>query len=269
ERDQRMREIAHSHPRVHAWLERLVEASEHPTSSLQIMFRRAGDAALSDMRLRDNALPPGTRIGDWRLADPVGAGGMGLVYRAERADGTFEMSAAIKFIRSPDDALMSERLTLETQLLARLDHPNIARILDGGTLPDGQNYLVMEWIEGEDLTECREKAGALRNRCLGLFEEIAEAVSHAHQRQVVHGDIKPANIRIARDGRPRLLDFGVARLTSGDLHGSDRTEALTPAFSAPEQLAGGTSSTRSDIYALGALLRWMLTGNPGGGGGGG
>lgn len=263
ERIERMREIARRQPRVHAWLERLVAASEQPTSFLQTMFRRAGDAAISDIDLKRNALPVGTRIGDWRLAEPVGAGGMGLVYRAERADGAFEMNAAIKFIRSPDHTMMAERLALETRLLARLDHPNIARILDGGTLENGQNYLVMEWIEGEDLTECREKAGAERDRCLELFCQIAEAVSHAHQRQVVHGDIKPANIRIARDGRPRLLDFGVARLVSEDCESAERTAALTPAFSAPEQLAGGPASAQSDIYSLGALLRWMLTGHPG------
>jgi len=262
-----MRELAQSHPRIHAWLERLLAASDNPTSFLQSIFNRAGDAALANLMLGHEALPPGTRIGDWRLAEPVGAGGMGLVYRAERADGAFEMNVAIKFIRSPDDALMAERLALETQLLARLDHPNIARVIDGGTLPDSQNYLVMEWVEGEDLADCRDRAGTSGNlngsRCLELFSEIAEAVAHAHQRQVVHGDIKPANIRIGRDGRPKLLDFGVARLISTDRLGLERTEALTPAFSAPEQIEGSPASTQSDIHALGSLLRWMLTGHPG------
>ncbi len=263
ERNQRMRVIAQHHRRVHAWLERLVEASSHPTSFLESLFERAGDAAVSDFKVQRDALPPGTRIGDWRLTEPAGAGGMGLVYRAERADGAFEMTAAIKFIRSPGDPLMAEHLALETRLLARLDHPNIARILDGGTLPDGQNYLVMEWIEGEDLARCRQRHDAALEACLPTFVEIAESVAHAHQRQVVHGDIKPSNIRIARDGRPRLLDFGVARLMSGDSDPARRSTALTPAFSAPEQLAGSPASTQSDIFALGALLRWMLTGSPG------
>lgn len=264
ERAARMRELASSHARVHAWLERLLEASVQPTSFLQTLFERAGDAAISSIRLQQNALPPGTRIDEWRLLEPAGVGGMGLVYRAERADGAFEMSAAIKFIRTPDDALMSERLAVETRLLARLNHPNIARILDGGTLGDGQNYLVMEWIEGEDLAECREKEGVDRRRCLELFIQIAQAVSHAHQRQIVHGDIKPSNIRIAVDGRPRLLDFGVARLISGDPGVVEQNAALTPAFAAPEQLAGDPASTQSDVYALGSLLRWMLSGNPAG-----
>ena len=262
-RAQRMHELAQSHCRIHAWLERLLAASDNPTSFLQSIFERAGESALTQLELRREGPPPGTRIGDWRLAEPVGAGGMGLVYRAERADGAFEMNVAIKFIRSADDPLMAERLALETQLLARLDHPNIARVIDGGTLPDGQNYLVMEWIEGRDLTDCRDRTGASTSHCLGLFTEIAEAVAHAHQRQVVHGDIKPANIRIGRDARPKLLDFGVARLISAQRADTARTEALTPAFSAPEQLEGVPASTQSDIHSLGSLLRWMLTGQPG------
>src|SRR6056297_3348582 len=266
-RERRMRDLAGSHPRIHAWMARLLAASDNPTSFLESIFDRAGDAALTNLKLQQEGLPAGTRIGDWRLAEPVGAGGMGLVYRAERADGAFEMNVAIKFIRSPDDALMAERLAVETQLLARLDHPNIARVIDGGTLSDGQNYLVMEWIEGEDLADCRERTNAdddpNGSRCLGLFADIAEAVAHAHQRQVVHGDIKPANIRIGSDGRPKLLDFGVARLISAERLGPGRTEALTPAFSAPEQLKGSPASTQSDIHALGSLLRWMLTGQPG------
>lgn len=266
-RAQRMRALARSHPRIHAWMERLLAASDHPTSFLESVFDRAGEAALTQLSLQQEGLPVGTRIGDWRLAEPVGAGGMGLVYRAERADGAFEMNVAIKFIRSPDDALMAERLAVETQLLARLNHPNIARVIDGGTLPDGQNYLVMEWIDGEDLADCREREGPDGNpnerRCLELFSEIAGAVAHAHQRQIVHGDIKPANIRIGREGTPKLLDFGVARLISAERQAQERTEALTPAFSAPEQLSGHPASTQSDIHALGSLLRWMLTGHPG------
>jgi len=266
-RERRMRDLAGSHPRIHAWMARLLAASDNPTSFLESIFDRAGDAALTNLKLQQEGLPAGTRIGDWRLAEQVGAGGMGLVYRAERADGAFEMNVAIKFIRSPNDALMAERLAVETQLLARLDHPNIARVIDGGTLSDGQNYLVMEWVDGEDLTDCRERKNPHgkpnESRCLTLFSEIAGAVAHAHQRQVVHGDIKPANIRIGRDGSPKLLDFGVARLISAERQVLARTEALTPAFSAPEQLTGHPASTQSDIHALGSLLQWMLTGHPG------
>ncbi|MGK7295880.1 MAG: protein kinase domain-containing protein [Candidatus Wenzhouxiangella sp. M2_3B_020] len=263
ERESRLREIEARTPRVHRILERLVAASDDAATYLDQVVGRASEAAIGELERNEADLPPGTRIGDWRIVEPIGIGGMGMVYRAERADGAFEMSVAIKFIRAHDDPLMAERLALETQLLARLDHPNIARIVDGGTTADGRNYLVMEWIEGEDLAECRESAGGVTRECLQLFLQIAEAVAHAHQRQVVHGDIKPANIRVARDERPRLLDFGVARLLSGDRGDAAAPAALTPAFSAPEQREGRPVSTQSDVYSLGALLRWMLTGVPG------
>jgi len=256
--------LARRAPRVHSVLCRLVEAAAEPTAFMHGAVERAGNAALTGLDPTRAPLPEGTRVDAWRLLKPVGAGGMGMVYRAERADGAFEMDAAIKFIRAREDALMAERLTLETRLLARLDHPNIARVLDGGTLDDGQNYLVMEWIEGEDLAQCRSEAAPDRDACLRLIIEIAEAVAHAHQRQVVHGDIKPTNVRIGHDGRPRLLDFGVARLISRETRADDSTTALTPAFSAPEQLRGQPPSTQTDVYALGALLCWTLTGKAGG-----
>jgi non-specific serine/threonine protein kinase/serine/threonine-protein kinase len=261
-RRDRLSAIAARAPRVHAQLERLLAAADEPTSFLDDVVDRAGEAALADVRHEDEILPPGTRIGDWRIVEPVGAGGMGMVYRGERADGTFEMPVAIKFIRGRDSRRLTEQLALETRLLARLDHPNIARVLDGGTLDDGRNYLVMEWIDGDDLAGCRESSAHDLNRCLQLFGSIADAVAHAHQRRVVHGDIKPANIRVAPDGRPRLVDFGVARMLSDD-HPDAASAGLTPAFSAPEQRAGQPASTQSDIYALGALLRWMLTGESG------
>lgn len=261
QREQRLACIGDRYPRIHAHLARLVEASEAPTRFLDGLLRRAADAAIDDRVDRaDEPLPSGTRIGDWRLIEPAGAGGMGQVYRAERADGAFELHAAIKFIRTRHNAMMAERLAIETRLLARLNHPNIARILDGGTLPDGQNYLVMEWIDGEDLSQCRDRTSHKWTSCLHLFRQIAAAAAHAHQRGVVHGDIKPANVRIAADGRPQLLDFGVARLISQDPEAPDAAAAVTPAFCAPEQLAGEPASTQSDIYALGALLGWMFTG---------
>ena len=252
--------IADSHPRMHLHLSRLVEASTEPTQYLETLFGRVGSAALDSIQPEQSTLPPGTRIGDWRLIEAVGAGGMGQVYRAERADGAFEMSVAIKFIRTRDDAKLNERLALERRLLARLDHPNIARLIDGGTLSDGQTYLVMEWVEGEDWSGCRERLIAAEHQGLDYFIEVANAIQHAHQRRVVHGDIKPANIRIMANGRVRLLDFGVARLLSDNDDAIDRqTLALTPAFAAPEQLAGEPASTQSDLYALGMLLRWLLT----------
>lgn len=263
ERAERIQALSERLPRVHAVLARLVAATEQPTSFVRDAVGRASEAALTDVEAGDPPLPPGTRVEAWRLLEPIGSGGMGRVYRAERADGAFEMHAAIKFIRSRNDPFMAQRLALETRLLARLDHPNIARVLDGGTTADGQNYLVMEWIDGEDLSRRRGNSTGAVAVALQRLHDIADAVAHAHQRQVVHGDIKPANVRISRDGRPRLLDFGVARLMSDETGDDDRSGALTPAFSAPEQLQGQPASTQTDIYSLGALLRWMLTGESG------
>lgn len=260
-RERELARIALRCRRLHGRLCALVEASREPAQYLETLFRRAGDAAFSEIEDRDLSLPSGTRLGPWRLVESVGSGGMGTVYRAERADGAFEMEAAVKLIRVRRDSRLKQRLEVERQLLARLDHPNIARILDGGETEDGQTYLVMEWVPGEDLSDCSEQARRDAGRCLDLFAQIAGAVGHAHQRRVVHGDIKPANVRITPERRVRLLDFGVARLVAEEQGaGDDGFHALTPAFSAPEQLEGKPASTQSDVYALGVLLHWMLTG---------
>ena len=247
-------------PRLSSRLSALVEASAEPAQFLETLFQRAGQLAVSEIDRNDVALPAGTRIGPWRLIDPVGLGGMGMVYRAERADGAFEMEAAVKLIRLRRDSRLKQRLEVERQLLARLDHPNIARILDGGETGDGQTYLVMDWVPGQDLTECARVARHDIDRCLDAFAQVASAVGHAHQRRVVHGDIKPANIRLTPEGRVKLLDFGVARLVAVEQADDGSFRALTPAFSAPEQRAGEPASTQSDVYALGVLLYWMLTG---------
>ncbi|MBY6203599.1 serine/threonine-protein kinase [Halomonas denitrificans] len=261
-RRSRLDRLAHSHPRLHAHLARLAAAADPDDDEFMTAFGRVGAAALASLDACDEPMAGGTRVGDWRLLETVGRGGMGQVYRAERADGAFEMQAAIKFIRTSTNRRLAERLAVERQLLARLDHPGIARLIDGGTLDDGQGYLVMEWIEGRDLTDCRDELLADPMETLRRFADLSSAVAHAHQRRVVHGDIKPANVRMTADGRMRLLDFGVARLVTDDVeHGG--LAALTPAFSAPEQLAGEPASTQSDLYALGALLRWLLTGRPG------
>jgi len=250
-------------PRLHSRLSALVEASAEPAQFLETLFQRAGQLAFSEIDKSDLALPAGTRIGPWRLVEPVGSGGMGTVYRAERADGAFEMEAAVKLIRLRRDSRLKQRLEVERQLLARLDHPNIARILDGGETEDGQTYLVMDWVPGEDLADCAKAARHDISRCMDAFAQVAGAVGHAHQRRVVHGDIKPANIRLTPEGRVMLLDFGVARLVAEEHADEASFRALTPAFSAPEQLAGEPASTQSDVYALGVLLYWMLTGEVG------
>lgn len=261
QRAERLHGLTRRCPRLTRWLGPLLEALSDKADHLETMIREVADSAVSEMETADSELAPGTRLGPWRLTGLVGRGGMGQVYRAERADGAFHMDAAVKVIRLRRDRRLRSRLTVERQLLARLDHPNIARILDGGTTDDGQAWLVMEWISGRDLHRCRDEPGGDPEACLARFLRLAEAVSHAHQRQVVHGDIKPANVRVGEDGRVRLLDFGVARLVAGeeeDPH--NRIRALTPAWSAPELRAGDPVSTQSDLWSLGALLYWMLTG---------
>ena len=160
---------------------------------------------------RETELEEGDRLGAWRLLRPLAKGGMGTVYLAERADGHFEQRAAIKLIRGMPNAEMLAHFTRERQILATLQHPNIARLLDGGATPGGQPYLVMEYVEGEPIDAyCNDRALSLDAR-LRLFEEVCGAVQFAHQRLIVHCDLKPSNVLVRDDGTPVLLDFGIAR----------------------------------------------------------
>ncbi|MGY6552995.1 MAG: tetratricopeptide repeat protein [Wenzhouxiangella sp.] len=274
ELDERARQAAlsqlqRSHPRIASWLVRLLQAMGQTDQHLAEPLARLAEhwAAESGAErhrpaadaLEALALPRGTLLGAWRVIEPVGAGGMGVVYRVERADGAFEMTAAAKLIRIRLNAQLAFRLALERQLLARLDHPNIARILDGGATDDDQPYLILEWVPGADLTECGQALSV--EKALDLWTDLAAAVAHAHQRSIVHGDIKPANVRVGSDDRVRLLDFGVASLVLEDgAAQDDDARALTPAFAAPEQFRGEPISTQSDVWALGALLAWLLLG---------
>ncbi|MGQ3054175.1 MAG: protein kinase domain-containing protein, partial [Roseateles sp.] len=200
-------------------------------------------------------LYPGDRLGPWRLCGDLGEGGMGRVMRAERADGAYEQQVAIKLLRSRGDAASLARLTRERQILAGLRHPHIARLLDGGSTPAGQPYLVMELVDGEPVDQwCEHHAADLATR-LALFDQVCDAVAHAHARLVVHCDIKPSNVLVDAEGQVRLLDFGIARLVQGDT--PDEAPALTPAFASPEQLAGATPGTGSDIFSLGRLLQCL------------
>lgn len=203
----------------------------------------------------------GLRAGPWRLLEKLGRGGMGTVYLAERSDGAFEKRVAIKLLRE-SDLRFKQHLERERRVLARLEHPAIARLLDGGETVDGQPYLVMELAEGRDLDKwLRERRPDLDTR-LQVFLQVCGAVSDAHAHLIVHRDLKPSNIRVADDGSVKLLDFGIAKLltSDGSSRGDTRALALTPEFAAPEQLRGQPVTTRTDVYALGALLYQMLTG---------
>jgi eukaryotic-like serine/threonine-protein kinase len=210
-----------------------------------------------------------TRIDRYTVLRELGRGGMGTVYLAERADREFDQRVAIKVVkRGLDSAQVVERFRHERRILASLDHPNIARLLDGGATEGGLPYLVMEYIEGLPLLDyCRERGTSVRDR-LRLFGQICAAVQHAHQKLIVHRDIKPANILVTPAGVPKLLDFGIAKLVSPDEDARSAVEGLTragmrmltPDYASPEQIRGEPVSVATDVFSLGAVLYELLTG---------
>jgi eukaryotic-like serine/threonine-protein kinase len=205
-----------------------------------------------------------TAFGPYRLVRLLGRGGTGSVYLGERADGLFAQQVAVKVLRrglDTEDVL--RRFAAERRILGALQHPDIARLLDGGATPDGRPYMVMERVEGLPITEhCEERQLTVRQR-LELFARVARAVGHAHRSLVIHRDIKPTNILVTGAGEPRLLDFGIAKLLGAESDDElTRTGwlPLTPAWASPEQLQGGVVTTGSDVYQLGVLLYVLLTG---------
>ncbi|MGH8308897.1 MAG: protein kinase domain-containing protein, partial [Steroidobacteraceae bacterium] len=233
----------------------LLKANDSASTFLEDSAKSSGDVAPTG-----ETLAAGARVGAWRIVRLIGRGGMGEVYEAERADGQFEQRAAIK-LTQPGSAALLERFNAERQILARLDHPGIARLLDGGVAPDGRPYAVLEYVDGLTLTEyCRSRGSDLAER-LSLFQQVCSIVAYAHRNLVVHRDLKPQNILVHPDGRVRLLDFGIAKLL-GDGAAADVTRApMTPDYAAPEQLTGQAVTTTTDVFALGVLLFELLTGD--------
>lgn len=204
---------------------------------------------------------PVAEVGPYRVKRELGSGGMGTVLLAERTDGVIERDVAVKLIRGFPTEEGKRRLRQERQVLADLDHPAIARLLDGGETPEGQPYLVMEYVEGRGLLEHVKDAGLDASGRIQLWQEIAEAVAHAHQRLVVHRDLKPSNVRVRPDGHPKLLDFGVAKLgVLSESEANTSTRVFTPGYAAPEQESGGAITTRTDVHALGTMLRELMLG---------
>lgn len=217
----------------------------------------------------DDLLPSlsGTRIGDYRIEREIGRGGMGAVYLAVRADNTFQKRVAIKIVkRGMDTDFILRRFRRERQILATLSHPNIAALLDGGSTDDGLPYYVMEYVEGLPINYfCDERKLALVER-LKLVQQICAAIAYAHDKQIVHRDIKPGNILVTNDGTVKLLDFGIAKLLSAHLAADTVGETatavrlMTPEYASPEQVRGLPVTPASDLYSLGMLLYELLMG---------
>jgi serine/threonine-protein kinase len=221
------------------------------------------ETAMGDI-LQSASFSPGTRVGQYRIVREVGRGGMGAVYLAERADGAYEQQIALKVVRASAVAgLLERRFLRERRILARLDHPHIARMLDAGVTEAGIPWLAMEFVKGEPITAWIASHNVPLADRLRLFLEVCAAVQFAHRNLVVHRDLKPGNILVDAEGRARLLDFGIARLLDdAAAEGVTRTEhlLLTPEYAAPEQIRGEPASTASDVFALGAVLYELLTG---------
>lgn len=208
------------------------------------------------------------KIGAFRLEREIGRGGMGTVYLAKRADGEFEQSAAVKLVRRGMDLkLVSRRFRQERQILADLNHPNIARLIDGGTTEDGMPYFVMEYVEGFSLRDFCERNDLTINQRLRLFEQVCDAVTYAHAQNVLHRDLKPNNILVKPDETVKLLDFGIAKLHNPEIARAENSEQsfmtrwlMTPEYASPEQARGEKLTPASDLYSLGVILYELVSG---------
>ncbi len=242
-------------------VENLLAAHQEADSFIETPALRG----LSDLFANLSKPAPESHIGHYRLIREIGHGGMGAVYLAERADEAYHKEVAIKLVRyglaTPE---IRRRFLSERQILAQLDHPNIARLLDGGTTDDGLPYLVMEYVEGLPLIEYANHRRLTTTQRLHLFRTICSAVHYAHINLIVHRDLKPGNILVTQEGVPKLLDFGIAKVFDASLPAEDttRTElrAMTPGYASPEQLGGERITTASDVYSLGIILYQLLTG---------
>lgn len=240
--------IAEAERFLHEPTDSLEECAEHATSLLW----------------SDESREQGRRIGAYVVVRELGRGGMGTVYLADRADGQFEKQVAIKVLkRGTDTDEVLRRFASERHILARLDHPNIARLLDAGTTDDGLPYFVMEYVAGVPVTRFVSEGRLSIDERLDVFLKVCAAVEVAHRSHVIHRDLKPSNILVNSDGEPKLLDFGIAKLLTPGEDDVDLTSAterrLTPTCASPEQADGRAVTEASDVYALGALLYELLT----------
>lgn len=245
-------------PSLRAEVERLLSAHDRAggfieTPAIAAVASRSDDAAV------------GQSFGAYRVVREIARGGMGAVYLAERVDGAFEHRAALKLIkRGMDTDLVLNRFRAERQILASLEHPNIARLLDGGSSADGRPYFIMEYIEGQPIDRYANDRGLSIRERVSLFLDVCGAVEYAHRRLVVHRDIKPGNVLVTNDGAVKLLDFGIAKVLDPEADDTTGTitaaRLLTPEYASPEQIDGRHATVRSDVYSLGVVLYKLLTG---------
>ncbi|HEX6057650.1 MAG TPA: serine/threonine-protein kinase [Gemmatimonadaceae bacterium] len=247
---------------LHAEVRELLDAHERATGILDVEATRIAASLSSDA---DDA-PPIERAGPYRLTVEIGRGGMGRVYLGYRDDAQFEQRVAVKVLHHDYSDAVVARFVAERQILASLDHPNIARLLDGGLTADGRPYCVMEFVDGEPLDVYCDRARLSIDDRLRLFCRVAEAVHHAHRNLVVHRDLKPSNILVTRRGEPKLLDFGIAKLLDPDALPNAAPTTLTgvrpmtPEYASPEQVLGRPVTTAVDVHALGLILYEILAG---------
>jgi non-specific serine/threonine protein kinase/serine/threonine-protein kinase len=255
-------------------VERLIEGYEAADEFLEqpaVDLRQIAGNELPTLRLEDipaaHGLKSNARIGAYRVLGELGRGGMGAVYLAERADDDFRKLVAVKVVkRGMDTDIVLRRFRHERRALAALDHPNIARLLDAGATDDGLPYIIMEYVEGQDIDRYCDEHKLSINARLRLFLFVCAGVSHAHQNLIIHRDIKPSNILVTGDGTPKLLDFGIAKILNPSLadapfeHTATALRMLTPDYASPEQVRGERVTTASDVYSLGMLLYLLLTG---------
>jgi len=257
-------EAAGSNPELRRELESLLVAHENAGTDF-LNSPSAPTIAIAE-NLGRSELFIGRRIGPYQIVNQIGAGGMGEVYRAFRID-EYEKEVAIKVVRAGQESGFSlSRFKNERQILARLDHPNIAHLLDGGTTEAGLPYFVMEFIEGKPIDDYCDRHKLSTEERLRLFLQVCSAVQYAHQRLIIHRDIKPSNVLVTSEGTPKLLDFGIAKIldteaTAGQFEPTLTIfRAFTPEYASPEQIKGDPITTASDVYSLGVVLYELLAG---------
>jgi len=270
ERDRYVATACAGDPSLKQQVEMLLSQHESAGDLLEEpLYGETGMKALESLTSDDVDPMIGRRLGAYRIEREIGRGGMGAVYEAIRVDQEFQKRVAIKLVkRGMDTDFILRRFRKERQILAALDHPHIALLLDGGTTEDGLPYFVMEFIEGQPLYKyCDSQKLNIAER-LKLFRTICDAVHYAHQKQVVHRDIKPSNVLVTAEGMPKLLDFGIAKLLNPELAGDithDPTATamrlMTPEYASPEQVQGDPTTPSTDVYSLGVLLYELLTGH--------